>query len=987
MKEIVKAFVSNIIEHFSYHPFIAPYLGINKPLEHFLHQYEILALLSVRRPIRVLIADEIGLGKTITALAVCKYLEKLGATKRTLVIVPRVLLPQWLGEMEKMGIVNVFDIERTSIKTLERMNFPAGYYIGSIDLLKREEYKESISRVDWDLIIVDEAHKLSITGPRKTIRYEEIGGLIGSRLDINTIFLTATPHKGDPEDYISRLKLLDPMLGSPKELDRREFYTSTHETLVFRRTKESINNIYEKREIFKPAKFHALALPATEQERRFNQRLLEFMRTKLREFADMGLLADPRVIPLLMALLFKRASSSPKAVMLTIERMLLKRAATPLTEDLIEEVNSMFKIGYEDYEFEFRKTPEETLDSFIDAVAPLLSERDREEIRLLHDMANQIIATGDTKVQVLIDELTEILSRKDEKIIVFTEYKDTLNYIYSKILEVHPDWKQNIVCLSSEEAGDRHKFKEIRSKFETNPKVRIMLATDVAAEGLNLQVANHLFNYEVPWSVIKLEQRIGRIWRLGQKREAQIYTLFLGNRSDSDALEILYKKLFNIKRAGISQKPILGEKIVYYQTDASEIGKVPMISIGEKKRRKFKKVTEWTLIKSEIRGELASIVNSILAAREELEKEMQGKSIFYRPVTTEQIQEKIAYLGFKDPQEVRSSLFNLLKTVADLYGYMISKDAKNALIMQQATGMPMIISRIDEAVELLKQSPRPQITTPILVAYDDKERTDLIYEAEICSGEKRLVHELIAIAIEEGKVLRGKDFLDEVSKAITNLIGATDITKQPTPQIDTLVKAYALNSIKEPYGRLLSFLREYLFSLIRLGLRNKQVDWVLPTDLEVRIKENPVAILHFVKKPLIPYEEIPEDVRSKAEEEAIKYVLEIETKEGRTPQLISQQEQKVKHYDIYSINFATGEDRIIEVKGHMGQEVYGELTHDEAMVAKQEGKRYWLYIVYNIQSKPTHIRFQDPFNTMNYKVLEKITKETKYVLWPREVPI
>ena len=175
------------------------------------------------------------------------------------------------------------------------------------------------------------------------------------------------------------------MLGSPKELDRREFYSSTHETLVFRRTKESINNIYEKREIFKPAKFHALALPATEQERKFNQRLLEFMRTKLREFADMGLLADPRVIPLLMALLFKRASSSPKAVMLTIERMLLKRAATPLTEDLIEEVNSMFKIGYEDYEFEFRKNPEEILDSFIDAVAPLLSERDREEIRLLHD--------------------------------------------------------------------------------------------------------------------------------------------------------------------------------------------------------------------------------------------------------------------------------------------------------------------------------------------------------------------------------------------------------------------------------------------------------------------------------------------------------------------------------------------------------------------------------------------------------------------------
>jgi len=985
MKELVRTFVSNIIEQFSYHPFIAPYLGINKPLEHFLHQYEILALLSVRRPIRVLIADEIGLGKTITALAVCKYLEKLGETKRTLVIVPRVLLPQWLGEMEKMGIINVYDIERTSIKTLERTNFPAGYYIGSIDLLKREEYKEIISGADWDLIVVDEAHKLSISGPRKTIRYKEIGGLIGSRLDTNSIFLTATPHKGVPEDYISRLRLLDPMLGSPKELDRREFYSSTHETLVFRRTKESINNIYERREVFKPARFHALALPATEQERRFNERLLEFMRTKLREFADMGLLADPRVIPLLMALLFKRASSSPNAVMLTMERMLLKRTATPLTEDLIEEVKSMFRVGYEDYEFEFRKTSEETLDNFIDAVAPLLSERDREEIRTLHDMASEIISTGDTKVQVLIEELSDILSRNDEKIIVFTEYKDTLNYIRSKILQTHQEWDENIVCLSSEEAGDRVKFKEIRNKFETSPKVRIMLATDVAAEGLNLQVANHLLNYEVPWSVIKLEQRIGRIWRLGQKREAQIYTLFLGNRSDSDALEILYKKLFNIKRAGISQRPILGEKIVYYQTDAGEIGKVPMVSIDKEKTKKFKKVTEWTLIKAEIRGELASIVNSIIAARQALEREMQGKSIFYKPTTTEQIQEKTAYLGFKDPQEVRSALFNLLKTTADFYGYTISIDMKDALTIQQATGMPMTISRVDEAIELLEQPHIPQITTPVLVAYSDNERTALIYEIEICSGEKRLIHEPVAIIIENGRVLRGKDLLDEISNAIANIIGATDITNQPIPQVDALVKANALNCVKESSGRLLSPLREYLAILIRLGLRNRQNNWVLPTDLEAKVSATPIAILHFVKKPLKPYEEIPEDIRLKAEQEAIKYVLGTETKEGRTPQLIPQEEQKIKHYDIYSVNFATSEDRIIEVKGHMGAEVYGELTDDEANVARQEGKRYWLYIVYNIQSKPTLIRFQDPFSTMNYKVLEKITKETKYVLWPKEV--
>ena len=98
-----------------------------------------------------------------------------------------------------------------------------------------------------------------------------------------------------------------------------------------------------------------------------------------------------------------------------------------------------------------------------------------------------------------------------------------------------------------------------------------------AAEGLNLQVANILFNYEVPWSIVKLEQRMGRVWRLGQKREVKIYTLFLDNKSDYDALNIVYRKLLNLRNAEIGARPLLGQEVLTLEeTDASEIGKVLM---------------------------------------------------------------------------------------------------------------------------------------------------------------------------------------------------------------------------------------------------------------------------------------------------------------------------------------------------------------------------------------------------------------------------
>src|SRR5207245_903637 len=197
--------------------------------------------------------------------------------------------------------------------------------------------------------------------------------------------------------------------------------------------------------------------------------------------------------------------------------------------------------------------------------------RDKEEIRTLYKMAEVIVSKGDTKVTALLQMLEDFVARGDEKVIVFTEYKDTLNYVKARILEAHPDWNKRLLSLSAEEAHDKTMFKNIRNRFEHDQNCRILLATDVAAEGLNLQVANLLVNYEVPWSTVKLEQRIGRVWRLGQKKEVSIYTLFLGNRSDRDALDILYRKLLNMRRAQITPRPLMGQQVLVLQTGAEEV--------------------------------------------------------------------------------------------------------------------------------------------------------------------------------------------------------------------------------------------------------------------------------------------------------------------------------------------------------------------------------------------------------------------------------
>jgi len=980
LREAVRILLANVLNQFSYHPLFSPYLktSTESSPKHYLHQCETIARLALRKPIRVLIGDEIGLGKTVTALAIAKYLENTGRAKRTLIVVPRVLVLQWRKELVRMGIPTskIKHLESENIEFYRMQGFPEGYYIASMDLLKREERISTIVDVEWDLIIVDEVHKFGY----KTKRFWKIGKmLVEGKPSRNVIFLSATPHRGDPRDYILRLKLLDPYLVEDwKNLDKRLFYEVTHGSILFRRTKEDVNNIYEEKKIFTDAKFYAGLIAGREDEKGFVKELVTFLRTKLIEFAyEKGIISE-KVIPLLIILIFKRATSSPYSAWTTLQRLLLKRVRPDFPKELVASVESFLGIGYEDFEYE--EDPEEVFNEFLDRASSLLSPMDMEKVRELKNMAQSIMEKGDTKLNATISLLEDIITESNSKVIIFTEYKDTLEYIVNNLKRKHPEWTQNILSLSSEETRDEKLFNKVRNAFEKDPKARILVATDVIAEGVNLQVANIVINYEIPWSLIKLEQRIGRVWRLGQEKDVEAYTLFMDNIADKAALNSMYQKLLNLKKAELQPRPITGQEVLFYYAEARDIEALPpsIALTKEERKKKFVKVTEAKSIKTYLEKDeagLQELVRSIIAAKQEIERKILSKGVLYKPLTRKEVEDTVKLTGFKNHKEIFNALKELLKSSAPILGLNLLDEGETVKIWKESE-MPAYISTLDgfyanlaqksdigEAVCIVAQGDSEALISLMPVSIKDRRDGSILYA------------DIVGVDMTHGKIFRGSSLLNIISKAITNCFG-TERLNAESKEISISIYANIINEIKV-ITEILNIVNIYKSRLENYGLRDREEVWIKNSDIDIALF-NPIGYLHFVKISSKPPEEIPEYVKKEIEKQAIEKVLADEKAEGRIPFLMPETE----HYDVKSINPSTGKIRLIEVKGHKGLEIYAELTEDEAKVAAKEKEKYWLYIVYDIGSgQPKVLRFQNPLETMDLQVFERIQK--RYILRPK----
>ncbi len=934
----------------------------SKPIIPFLHQAQPLYHAMITRPVRMLIADEIGLGKTLEAIAIARYLQLKGEVKRILVLVPKILREQWKLEVERAGgRANVIE---SGLK-IERglRNTEGKFTIVSIDLAKREEHRDKFLNESWDLLIVDEAHNVT----PNTQRYDFVKTLITAKADyLNVILLSATPHRGDPCDYIKRLLLLDHTLADDcRKLDSlsRAFYSKTHNTLVFRRTKKVVNEL-EGRDVFPNCSFEAVVVDVTPEERAFLESLdgtLYEMVKNVRENSPIALLA---------VLLRKRASSSYHAAIKTLSRI-VETANLPegvkANENVQRHIQRLFGLGYEELEIEEYNDVDDAIDKIVKEYAPYLDRSQINTFRNLLQLAGRIGST-DSKVSA-VAKLIKNHIKKGEKVIVFTEFKDTLFYLKDRLFyELNGAVKREEIAVLY--GGMKStEIEEQMQKFEKRRK--LLIATDVASEGLNLQVASVVINYEAPWTPIKLEQRIGRVWRLSQTRDTTAYTVFLDTSMDLHVLENLYERIMNIAEA-VGATPIVGKRVLRAK-DITELWKEPEDGNGSSE----KVISEYDLVFASIRHELGRYSGAIARTIYTLKRELETKNIL--PAwSPNKIKEELRNI-LRDSEFDRKRLDSILKDyVLRILGAKSESSVSNLLYGVITSNYHL---------------------TPIKIGVkSDKPLSERVYRL-ILSGKStdREIHSYpVLIRREDGKIreLWGVDLIGYLKEVLSKefiILGEAEVNRRDHGRLMRIAreKLYPLRSDYESYDKFLlrkSLKKEKLFedTVVKYDILLEIVH--LPPEefekekIKTRIPEGILDRLGIEENELaIPSEEeliqsqrnfLPTESIIEAEKKAMEIVMKIEREyllqkygEDNEGELWKVEDVSLhSHYDVEVQDLGEGITKFIEVKGHLPLIFHAELTTMEREFAETHPDEYWVYIVANLRKRPLMLKIHRPFS-------------------------
>lgn len=986
--------VKRVLEGFKYHPYIFMLRNSmgRDPLYPYAHQLELLANLFPRNPIRALIGDEIGLGKTIEAIMVIKYLREVGLANRVLILVPRVLVDQWIGELSRLGISEeLYQIERDTIDKLKSSGFPNGVYIASIDLAKRDEYKDYIVETRWDLIIVDEAHRVGKIGDKETQRYKLVSEI--AKQNTSILLLSATPHRGKAEDYIERLRLVDPFLrAGVKELDSEYFYRIVNGVLVFRRTKIDVNELYEKRAIFRQCKFKARVAEASGIEKEFHEKLINFLRSILQRYYDrVG--EKPSALGLLLVLIAKRASSSPKAALTTLNRIIVRRSATiealekgiaevdwkELDSEAGEIVESLMGYGgYEEFgeaaELDRRRDVDEIINSFAEKCSAILNEKDVEVLRDLHKLAMNIAGKNDSRLSTVINIVKRHLEKGD-RVVIFTEFKDTANYVYDELRRALPErWSKRIVLISSDGVtrpdaggvarGSRVYGIEDVKEWLDKGLVDVIVSTDIAAEGLNLQKANVVIHYEPSWSPIKIVQRIGRVWRLGQKKDVYSYTVLLPVESDLKALEVLYAKLLSWYVSGIERTVPIGEEL---EIDMLSTGREASIDLAvfapvtnEKGERvEFSEYKAWL---EYIRGggraldEYISKILSILKNLKRLSEKIKAEEGDRRLKIQKILNDVLSGLYGREAEEALKKLFISL---AEAKGFEVE------IRGDRIFAGPYAIEQDNAAVlyrsiESIVKNAEPPATRSIVII-SSAPQVDfnelILYKVEAHRDDKPFYSEVIGIAKNaqgSANIVRGSRLLDILATLVKNVFSVAQEMSQAS---DSSARLKADATVKQNIVYLLTPLLNYL-KHVEGKFSSRHSDW-RPRELkEIHMDVEEIGRIYVVgtRNELKTHSPPPPIAIEEVEKKAMEIAMEYERKCGRVPEDVSEFE----HYDIKSVDPRTGEVRYIEVKGKSENDISVELTETEFQYAEKLGDSYWLYIVFNIAREPQLIAIRNP---------------------------
>jgi superfamily II DNA or RNA helicase len=510
------------------------------------HQLEAVYHYMLRHPqIRFLLADDPGAGKTVMAGLLLKELKYRGIVERTLVVVPANLTDQWQREMgEKFG--ETFTVVNRA--TLEAFYGESAWEarpqcITSVDFAKQDDVLDSLRTVRWDLVIVDEAHKMAAyqygKKVKKTERYR-LGELLSEAAD-HLLFLTATPHKGDPDNFLLLLELLDPDLYASTEI-LRQAVRRQENPIFLRRMKEDMVG-FDGKPLFPPRHAQTIGYQLSPVEREVYDAVTRYVENYFqRAFQE-----ENRNVQLALIVLQRRLASSLRAIRKSLENRRNRLQEVQRTGRLLLEApGGLQQEDLEDLpEVERWRIEDEAVARF--TMARDLRELAREigELDRLLTLVRRAEAVGtERKLEELRDVLQqENLFHSDEKLLVFTEARDTLDYLVEKlqswgfrVTQIHGCMRQG----DRETPGTRLHAEQ---EFRDPQGAQIMVATEAAGEGINLQFCHLMVNWDIPWNPNRLEQRMGRVHRYGQDEEVFIYNLVASDTREGSVLEALLNKL------------------------------------------------------------------------------------------------------------------------------------------------------------------------------------------------------------------------------------------------------------------------------------------------------------------------------------------------------------------------------------------------------------------------------------------------------------
>ena len=494
------------------------------------HQLHVLNRAMETNNIRYILADEVGLGKTIEAGMIIRELKSRGLVSRILVVCPTGLVTQWASEMQEKFHEKFQVILPSDYDTIRRLTDNDDVYgqfdqvISPMDSIKPiekhagwseekvEKYNEeriySIINSGWDLIIIDEAHR--VAGSSGEVARYKLGNLL-AQASPYLLLLSATPHNGKTEPFLRLIRLLDAdAFPNAKSIVREQvapFLIRTEKREAIDNNGNLLRELYEMVSSY-VAKTYNKAL----RNRKKNMCLI-----------------------FLLIIMQRMVTSSTAAIRQSLERRL---------NVLLEQRTCVGNLREEDLD---ELNIEDGVEDALEAIS-LDMELEIEELKQIISLAKQAqFQNQDAKVEPLLNEIDAILSEdRTQKVIIFTEFVATQTYLQE--LLVNRDY--TVTILNGGMSIDERNA--AMQEFKTSTS--IFISTDAGGEGLNLQFANIIINYDLPWNPMKIEQRCGRVDRIGQQRDVHIYNFIVGETVENRVREVLEEKLSVIlKEMGVDK--------------------------------------------------------------------------------------------------------------------------------------------------------------------------------------------------------------------------------------------------------------------------------------------------------------------------------------------------------------------------------------------------------------------------------------------------